>query len=227
MLDITKIRFCELDFDYDQDAVRQEVERLDLKPLRPGRGIVEDQRRMDLFTEEQIELSCVKRLDYHIGYVGCSLTHLIDVEESILGGSGIRGKDPKAIWSWREDIDVPYIKSIIEQLKFIRLQTVRILLMKENTLGLIHNDDPDGKYYKNYGFSLTLNVSSGGTNMSFLEGEKRYDTNPGKSFIFRDDCWHGVPIAKSTRIQIRVNGIPDRKHIAKLVKQDSIVWMTN
>jgi hypothetical protein len=241
-MNIWKIRFANLNFDYDQYKVAQEINNLTvLEGHVPYKSRLVHQAKLPLFTEEQLnnlnwdaEVT-EKNIQQSKGlWKSCSLTYL-DTDNK---DRSMYQHDPNFLhrdtnqyvrnnnttnWTWREDINVPYIKQLVDSFNFKVLANVRVLSMDAGCIGLVHNDDVDGKFYKKLGFSITLNISSGGSPLVYTENGQRYDLNPGKCFAFRDDCWHGVPETTSRRIQLRINGIPDTKTIKNLLDMGSII----
>ena len=231
MKNIWDIRFANLEFDYDQAEVEKEVDQItDLFDLSIPDTVLADQWRLPLFTEEQINNTSVYSSETgkivnkrYPSWKGCSLTYLDDSQSSKMGAARVRNDNIKTNWQWREDIHIPYIQSVVEQFGFRILHTVRLLIIPEGSIGLVHQDDW-GTYYKNKGFSVTLNVSNGGSPIVFLNGDQRHEAWPDKCHVFRDDCWHGIPQVSSRRMQIRINGVPDHRRIMQMVRKDSAVW---
>ncbi len=229
-MDIWKIRFANLKLDYDPEKIKAEIDNIkDFYDLCSTENILTEQWRIPLFTDEQIQNTTVYSANLnkiihkkYPGWKGCSFTHLEENPASKTGASKIRNNNIKSRWLWREDLKIPYIRSLVDSLDFKILHTVRLLMIPANSIGLVHQDD-QGAYYKQRGFSITLNVHSGGSPIVFIEDEKIHEAWPDKCHIFRDDCWHGIPQVQSTRIQIRINGIPNKKLIESLLDLDSIL----
>ena len=231
-MNIWKIRFANLNLDYDQDRVAEEIRNLTiLEELIPNKDKISDQNILPLFTQQQLD-NVIWGADINDDnadkpkgiWKSCSLTYLDNEykDKSMLGQPGLRNSNITP-WQWRTDIDIPYIRQIADSLNFKMLTTVRVLTMDAGCIGLVHNDDPEGKFYKSLGYSVTLNVSDGSTSMVYTENNRRQELKPDKCFVFRDDCWHGIPETTSHRIQIRINGIPDTKTIKNLLDMDSII----
>ena len=236
-MDIHNIRFANLDFEYDVERASAEIAALEdkMEILYLQKGIEKNQYRLPLFTEEQInnitlwdpveERYIFK--DFQ-AWKGTSLTYRNDLKTaSNTGAYRFRNNAIDAEWDWREDIAVPYIRQLVESLQFVRLHTVRVFWLNAGSIGMVHNDDPTQTYYKDKGFSLTLNLKSGGSPLVFLNGDQRHDVHPGKCFIFKDDCWHGVPQVSSTRMQIRINGVIDEDGPIKSLIRDRELLLAN
>ena len=230
-MNIWKIRFANLNFDYDCDRVAEEIRNLTImQDLISNKSKMANQERLPLFTKQQLDKVIwdtditPQNADKSKGiWKSCSLTYLdAHKERSLLGQPGLRNNHIIP-WQWREDIHIPYIKQIVSAFNFKVLTTVRVLTMDAGCIGLVHNDDLEGKFYKSLGYSVTLNVSDGGSTLVYTENGQRRDLKPDKCFVFRDDCWHGIPETTSHRIQIRINGIPDTKTIKNLLDMDSII----
>jgi hypothetical protein len=114
-------------------------------------------------------------------------------------------------WSWREDLNIPYTKKIIESLPIEYVLTVRCILQEPPSIGVVHKDNGPitNKDFFDSGFcSLTLNIADGGANLwaQSYKTEKKFkiDESKYKAWHFDDACLHCTSEVKSRRIQLRV-----------------------
>lgn len=150
------------------------------------------------------------------------LTHIHGNETSKLGRGSVRNRCSHEKWVWRDDVDTPYLRSLIESLPFERVTCVRLIVLPEGNVGTVHHDNPSLSYYFSGGRSLTLNLSSGGSALEFMQHGEHYAIGDHPAFIFRDDCWHGVPKVESIRIQLRVNGF-FKAEMANLIDRNKVL----
>lgn len=119
----------------------------------------------------------------------------------------------KKPWLWREDLDLPYTRQILESLPFEYLLTVRCIIQKAPSIGVVHKDN---SYQSNQAFyqegfgSITLNVCSGDANLFYINhlNNRKYqiDENRYQCWHFDDSHLHCTTEVKNLRIQIRVFG---------------------
>lgn len=113
-------------------------------------------------------------------------------------------------WTWRDD--VPYTKSIIEELPFEYVTCTRVITLKPGTAGLIHSDSGrvmNQEYYKNGNGSLTINVSHGSGNLHFIDDTNethQVDETEYSVWHFNDAYNHCVPYVTGYRCQLRIFG---------------------
>jgi hypothetical protein len=114
-------------------------------------------------------------------------------------------------WSWREDLQISYTKSIIELLPIEYPLTVRCILQEPPSIGVVHKDSgpQTNKMFYDKGFcSITLNIADGGANLwiqDYRTGKKfMIDESKHKAWHFDDACLHCTTEVKSQRIQLRV-----------------------
>ena len=114
-------------------------------------------------------------------------------------------------WKWREDMNVPYTKAVIDMLPFEYVTTVRCIIQNAPSIGVIHADSGkkmNQQYYADGNGSITINVLSGGANL-YVEtdtGEKMIDENKWKLWHFDDSNPHCTTETTGKRIQLRVFG---------------------
>jgi len=114
-------------------------------------------------------------------------------------------------WSWREDLNIPYTKSIIKSLPIEYPLTVRCILQDPPSIGVVHKDNGPitNKDFFDNGFgSITLNIDDGGGNLwvqSYKTNKRfRIDESKYKAWHFDDACIHCTTEVISKRIQLRV-----------------------
>lgn len=114
-------------------------------------------------------------------------------------------------WSYRTDYDLPYLRSVVEQFNLEFVSMIRIIYQNPPSIGLIHVDNVKSInewYYNNQGVTITLNVSSGGANLYFLQDDKEItiDESNISCWHFDDSVLHCTDEVSSERIQIRIYG---------------------
>jgi hypothetical protein len=145
---------------------------------------------------------------------GYSFTHVLGDMMSNYGSNLSRIKYEN--WTWKDDANCPYIKEIVSQLGFTSVQNVRAMLLDPPGFGPVHNDLPlDSNYYDNH-VSITLNIADGGKPLVAMIDSNLIEINDD-CFIFRDNCWHGVGLVSSQRIQLRINGVIDEARLKFLL----------
>jgi len=228
MISLPEIRFAKVNLDYDKHKLASEVLglRKNFKSIPAHKKWARMHPKIFVGTQKEIEEVTVVDSDRQLvkrklhPWYGASLTHVPGEYLSNLGTNEIRNSSTSA-WEWREDISAPYLRSIVELLNFEQLHSVRVMMLPANSIGLVHMDS-GGDYYKDH-ISLTLNVENGGSPILFLEKDKIYSVENESAFLFRDDCYHGVPRVVSDRIQIRINGRPNKKVLSDLIDLNTVV----
>jgi hypothetical protein len=116
-------------------------------------------------------------------------------------------------WKWRDDLDIPYTRYVVESLPFKELLTVRCIIQRPPSIGVVHKDSTikvnQDYFRKGYG-SITLNVAAGGAHLYFINHKngKQYtvDESQHKAWHFDDSCLHCTSEVKDIRIQLRIFG---------------------
>lgn len=228
MISLQDIRFAAVNIEYDQHKLASEALSLRkfYKAIPAHKKWARLHPKIFVGTEKEINEVTVVDDDHLMinrklpSWYGLSLTHIPGEKWSDLGSNNVRNDSTEA-WVWRSDVDAPYLRELVESLEFDQLHSVRVMLLPTNSIGLVHMDSA-GNYYKEH-VSLTLNVNSGGSPIIFLEKDRTYSIESDRAFLFRDDCYHGVPRVRDTRIQIRINGRPNIKKLSALVDTNTIV----
>ena len=132
-------------------------------------------------------------------------------------------------WSWREDLNIPYTKSIIKSLPIEYPLTVRCILQDPPSIGVVHKDNGPitNKDFFDTGFgSITLNIDDGGSNLwvQSYKTNKRFkiDESKYKAWHFDDACIHCTTEVISRRIQLRVFAKLSKPYIEILNKNNCV-----
>lgn len=102
-------------------------------------------------------------------------------------------------WAWNLDLEIPYIKSLVESLPLKTIGMIRAFIL-EGPL-VVHTDSndltPDDITYK-----LGLTIASKLNSPMFLDGQEVRE----KYVLFNDSYPHGFPTAEGQQISIRIFG---------------------
>jgi len=115
-------------------------------------------------------------------------------------------------WKLRKDFQFPYLKKVLDSLGLNYFSMIRIVYQIPPSIGLIHKDSgpkTNLEYYNNGGVGITLNVSSGGGNLYFVNSQGQEITVDEDNICiwhFDDSALHCTNEVTSERIQIRIYG---------------------
>lgn len=115
-------------------------------------------------------------------------------------------------WRFRDDANLPYLKKVLDSLGLNYFSMIRIVYQLPPSIGLIHKDSgpkTNLEYYNKGGVGITLNVSSGGGNLYFVDSqynENKVDEDSIHVWHFNDSALHCTNEIDSERIQIRIYG---------------------
>jgi hypothetical protein len=115
-------------------------------------------------------------------------------------------------WNFRSDVDLPYLQEVIRPLGLNYFSMIRIVYQMPPSIGLIHKDSgpkTNLDYYNQGGVGITLNVSSGGGNLYFIDSqgaEQSIDEENTPAWHFNDAALHCTDEIFSVRIQVRIYG---------------------
>jgi hypothetical protein len=114
-------------------------------------------------------------------------------------------------WAYRTDYNLPYLQSVVEQFNLEFVSMIRIVYQTPPSIGLIHADNlpqVNDWFFKNEGVSITLNVSTGGARLYFLNNEEEITIDEVNTpcWHFDDSVIHCTNEVKDERIQIRIYG---------------------
>ncbi len=133
-------------------------------------------------------------------------------------------------WDWRNDLNLPLTKAVIDRLPLEYLLTVRCILQQAPAIGVVHKDNgtKGNQEFYNAGFgSITLNICSGGANLWFLntKDQKKYmiDEANYKCWHFDDSNLHCTTEVTDLRIQLRIFGKLNQPYINFLIKEKMII----
>lgn len=228
MIPLSAVKFAELEFDYDRKKLENEI--LAVRPWFESMpaSVLWSRPHKDINVgthEEILKVTVIDPNDNVIqkdlpSWSGLSLTHIPGQPKSVLGGNKYRNTY-NGPWTWRDDVSVPYLKELVESLQFEELHSVRIMVLPLGGIGLVHTDSTDAYYFNN--ISITLNVNSGGSPIIFKRGDSTYSVEEPRAFLFQDNCPHGVPRVVRDRVQVRINGKPNKEFVDALLKIETIV----
>ena len=218
---IFNTRYAGLNFSYDKENVTKEILQhrfteipaikkfLNLRPFDLVEKSLYD--KVTVLTDHGIVQGSIP------SWKGYSFTHVPGDMMSNYGGNLSRIKHEN--WIWKDDANCPYIKQLVENLGFTSVQNVRAMVLDSPGFGPVHNDlPPDSNYYDNH-ISITLNITDGGQPLVAMIDGNLVEINDA-CFMFRDDCWHGVGLVSSQRIQLRINGIVDETKLNEILSRD-------
>lgn len=116
-------------------------------------------------------------------------------------------------WQWRDDLDIPFTKSVIQNLPMEYLLTTRCIIQQAPSIGVVHKDSGvkmNQQFYSQGFGSITLNICSGGANLWFVNNSdgKKYQVNESqhKCWHFDDSNIHCTSEVADIRIQLRIFG---------------------
>lgn len=228
MTTLSAVKFAELDFNYDREKLEKEILSIRSVFEQMPASMLWARPHKDINVGTHKEILTVTVIDPEDNIIhrelpsweGLSLTYIPGQPKSVLGGNRYRNTH-NGSWSWRDDVEVPYLKELVESLQFEELHSVRIMVLPAGSIGLVHVDSTDTYYLNN--ISVTLNVNSGGSPIIFKRGESTYSVEEPGAFLFQDNCPHGVPRVYQDRVQVRINGRPNKEFVNALLKTETIV----
>jgi hypothetical protein len=115
-------------------------------------------------------------------------------------------------WFFRSDYPLPYLEEVVASLGLEYVSMIRIVHQTPPSIGVIHRDSgpkTNGEYYGKGGVTITLNVSSGGGNLYFIDSngeEHTIDEDNIEVWHFDDGRIHCTNEISSERMQIRIYG---------------------
>lgn len=108
-------------------------------------------------------------------------------------------------WVWDESLNIPYTISVIEQLPFKKLGTVRAVYFPDIPC-IEHTDWDDSSNLQNT-LGLSLIPSLGNTHCNvWSEKNNDYVSIPCHAMLLNDSIRHNVPKTTGTRITVRLFG---------------------
>lgn len=120
---------------------------------------------------------------------------------------------PHEMWSWRDDLDIPYTREYINSLSFFKkIGMIRVFMFKDTYLPTHRDygfDLPFNEYSANHEYCLGLSLipSTGGVPMRIWSETKGKPVEIyGNAMLFNDSVPHAVPLTHGYRITVRVFG---------------------
>jgi hypothetical protein len=219
------MKHVKLNFSYDKNKVREEIfshvaEFVDIPPSKKSLK----HRTFDLVDSDSYDNVTVlgeSGIEYKSipTWKGFCFTHIPNNELSTYGSNLQR--EMFINWEWKDNSNCPYIQSLIKNLGFTSVQTVRAMILKPPGFGPVHCDMlPLSGYYKK-NISITLNIDNGGVPLVAMIDNKLVEIDDD-CFIFYDNCWHGVKHVKSQRVQLRINGKIDATILNKFIEDETL-----
>jgi hypothetical protein len=116
-------------------------------------------------------------------------------------------------WAWDLDLDIPYSRSIIQDIPFTKLGAVRIVFFPDVPC-IEHTDwDDSSDHEHTLGLSIIPDTADTCCNV-WSEQLQRYVEIPGNAMLLNDSVKHFVPLGKGTRITMRLFGEIDYNFFA-------------
>lgn len=159
------------------------------------------------------------------------LTYIPEEPKSLTHNSGkrvngewkkFRLEYPK--WTIRDEIKkhMPYTTWLMNQLPFDHFNMSKILILNKDGFGPVHMDEPNSLYRNNGYFTINFTVMDGGRDLFLKHNNRVYRINYD-CFAIDNSKPHGVPVVKSQRVTITVEG-KINENFTKYFDQEEIVW---
>jgi hypothetical protein len=127
-------------------------------------------------------------------------------------------------WDRDWDLDIPYTRSIIDAIPFIKLGTVRIVYFP-NIPCMEHTDwDNTADVRHTLGVSIIPDTANTHCNV-WSEKENCYVSIPGNAMLLNDSVRHNVPKGNGTRITMRLFGEIDYAWFDDKVNQSRCYYL--
>ena len=235
--------FAPIEIDFDQDRLRDEIvlsniltkskiattQQVDGKNFWDDQKhfkdhIFEKQKEVPLWNDKELTPSTIDTF-YQVNVTTFDEDDLADVWR---GEHKTKTRIPLWIaedyqWHYRSDYHLPYLESIVNSIGLNYVSMIRIIVQDPPSIGLIHKDSgikTNSEYYDGGGINITLNVTTGGANLYFIDtddNERHVDEDNIKAWHFNDGALHCTSEVSSQRIQIRIYGNhPNYKSIMDL-----------
>jgi hypothetical protein len=123
-------------------------------------------------------------------------------------------------WSWDESIDIPYTKSVIDNLPFKPLGPVRVVYFPD--IPCMTHTDWDDPLDTKHTLGLSIIPSTGKTHCNVWSEKLQRDVSiHGHAMLLNDSVPHWVPKATGTRITMRVFGEIDYDWFSDKIDYDN------
>lgn len=183
MIDYSKILAAGLKLDIDYDTMSNEL------------------------TNAQKSIKCVPFTYKDESHNECQSFSLFLRENKTMPQYSYRGAKLAELndWIWDTTLDIPYTISVIEQLPFTKLGTVRAVYFPD--IPCIEHTDWDDKTNLKNTLGLSLIPTTGNTHCNvWSERLNDYVSIPGNAMLLNDSIRHNVPKCNGLRITVRVFG---------------------
>ncbi len=109
-------------------------------------------------------------------------------------------------WIWRDDVFLPYIREVVQQLPFEFIQLTRLIVTPAGGFCPVHQDESKKDPYYDLGFGkINFNIKSGQQPLQIRDDDRIY-YGDADTFYVNSAFPHGVEKTKEKRIQIQVCG---------------------
>ncbi len=133
-----------------------------------------------------------------------SLFLRVSPEETDYSYRGAKSADFDS-WSWDQSLELSYTKSVIENIPFKSLGTVRAVYFPD--IACVEHTDWDNAADVKHTLGLSIIPNTANTHCNvWYEKENRYVAIPGNAMLLNDSVRHNVPAGIGTRITMRVFG---------------------
>jgi hypothetical protein len=158
------------------------------------------------------------------GWWGMGLTQVPGLPDSNWGSNRYRRKHDGE-WVWKDDVDVPYTRELLQSLPFTRFDVVRVMSLPPGGFGPAHADCKDDAPWELEGIaSVTFLLRDGGAPWRLMAPDGRLHDVNDQVFFFKDCAPHGVPQTTSRRLLLRINGAADSQSLLKLMRLEEAIW---
>jgi hypothetical protein len=158
------------------------------------------------------------------GWWGISLTHVAGRPETRWGSSRYR-RMFDGLWTWDEDLAIPYTRQLVESLPFDRLDVVRVMSLAPGGFGPTHIDCDDDSPWERDGLaSISFVPRDGGVPTRFMATDRRLHDVRDPVFFFKDCAPHGIPQTLSRRLMLRISGAADPQRVLPLMQIVRAIW---
>jgi hypothetical protein len=224
MTAVTTIRYATLNFSYDKEKLTSEVMAYEhlLEQVYAASGPLR-RRPFNTVSEERYkQLEDTWEPNATVvpitGWLGYNFTRVVDNPDIKSGIIPIREKHEH--WEWQPELNLPYLKSLVEGLGFTQFRTIKLYTLEPMHFVPVHADSSTAYYENN--ISATFGIDNGGTMLTTHDKRRLYKIE-SDCFIFRDDCWHGTGEATSKRILVRISGKADESKISQYIDSKTII----
>jgi hypothetical protein len=132
-------------------------------------------------------------------------------------------------WAWRKDVNTDVFQQFISTLNLKEVHLVRLIYLIPPAVGGVHIDVVEKSmedYYRDrQGVSLTFNLKSGNSTLSFISENKIYEVpSKLKAWHFNPSTPHAVGEIRELRVQLRIFGSLDSQDYLNLLDLNQSIW---